>query len=290
MPSVDVPGCRIHYIVEGSGPPVLLLQGAGVIAEGWRPQLDGLRDRFRLVAVDNRGIGGSTMMSGPVSIDAMACDALAVAGALSLDSFHLAGHSVGGLIAQQIALAAPRRVRSLALLCTFARGRQALRPTPSLLLAMLRTRAGTRAMRRRAFLGLVMPPASLRTQDCRALAERLATLFGHDLADQPPIVMQQLRAAARYDAASRLCGLDGIPALVVSASGDRVAPPGFGRELAGCLPNARYVEIEDAAHGVTIQRPELVNRILARHFAEAEAAVSGGGPIYATCSAEPCAG
>ena len=119
MPTIESAGARLHYDRAGSGPPLLLVQGVGVIGRGWQPQVDGLRDRFTVITFDNRGIGASTAGTGPLSIEVMARDALAITDAEGLTRFHLAGHSMGGVIAQQIALAAPERVISLALLCTF---------------------------------------------------------------------------------------------------------------------------------------------------------------------------
>jgi len=260
---------RIHYERSGIGPPVLLIQGAGVIGEGWRPQIDGLRDRFSLVSFDNRGIGASTFTSSSLTIEAMAADALAIADAEGLERFHLAGHSMGGLIAQQLALQAPRRVISLALLCTFLRGAEAARMTPSMILMGLRTQLGTRAMRRRAFTRLVMPDDYLSAVDRSRLEQDLAGLFGRDLADQPAIVMKQLRAMARFDASARLNALASIPTLVVTATHDRIARPEYGRRLAAAIPGARYVEIEEAGHGVTIQCADRINDLLAVHFLEA---------------------
>ena len=117
-------GAEIHYTADGSGPAVLLVQGVGAIGRAWRPQIDALKASYTVIAFDNRGIGESTGGDGPLSIEAMAADALAVADASGASSFHLVGHSMGGIIAQQIAFAAPDRVRSLSLLCTFARGAQ----------------------------------------------------------------------------------------------------------------------------------------------------------------------
>jgi pimeloyl-ACP methyl ester carboxylesterase len=117
---------------------VLLVPGVGVVGEGWRPQLDGLADRYALVAFDNRGIGGSAILDGVLSIEAMAADALALADHAGFERFHLAGHSMGGLVAQHVALEAPQRVHSLALLCSLSRGGQGVRLTPGMLLAALR--------------------------------------------------------------------------------------------------------------------------------------------------------
>src|SRR5215211_6818072 len=125
MKRLEVGGARLQYLREGSGPPVVLVQGVGLIGEGWRPQIDGLRDRYAVAAPDNRGIGGSTTGPAPLTIEAMAEDVLAIANAEGFERFHLAGHSLGGLIAQAVALQSPARVYSLALLCTFCRGREA---------------------------------------------------------------------------------------------------------------------------------------------------------------------
>jgi pimeloyl-ACP methyl ester carboxylesterase len=135
-----------------------------------------------------------------------------------------------------------------------------------------RTRIGTRRMRRRAFLRLVLSPESANATDPDALAEQLAPLFGHDLADQPPVVDHQLKAMRAYDATSRLGELAGVPTLVVNAEHDPIAPPRSGRKLAGGIPGARYVEISGASHGVPIQFPERINSLLLDHLSVTELA------------------
>jgi pimeloyl-ACP methyl ester carboxylesterase len=205
-----------------------------------------------MISFDNRGVGASVNRDGRLTIEDMATDALAVVDALGVDRFHVAGHSMGGVIAQAVALRAPTRIKSLALLCTFAKGKDGSKVTLPMIITGLRTRIGTRAMRRSAFLELVMPAAALETMDRAELADRLAALFGHDLADQPPIVMPQIRAMARYDAGSRLSELASIPTLVLSGAHDRIAPPASGRALAGI--RSTYVEIADAGHGLPIHR------------------------------------
>ena len=271
-------GVRLRYTVTGDGAAVLFVQGVGVHGDGWWPQVDALCDRFTCLTFDNRGMGRSQPAGAPVRVEQMAEDALAIMDAEGIDRFHVVGHSMGGLIAQQVALGAPVRVKSLALLCTFARGTQGARPTPSMMMTALRTRIGTRRMRRNAFLSLVMPRAVLKTVDRDVLAEQLRPLFGHDLGDQPPIVMKQVRAMGRYDASEKLWQLARIPTLVISAKQDRIALPTYGFELASAIPGARFLEIEGAGHGVTIQRAAEINELLDRHFNAAELA---GRPLAA---------
>jgi 3-oxoadipate enol-lactonase len=266
MSLLQRPGAGISYQRRGHGPAVLLIQGVGVVGEGWRPQVQELSDCYDLVSFDNRGIGASEMQDPVLSIETMAADALAIMDAERVERFHVVGHSMGGLIAQELALTHPSRVKSLALLCTFHHGREGARMTPDILVAGLKTRIGTRRMRRLAFLDLVMPGAASQDGDRDRLARSLEPLFGRDLADQPPIVIRQLRAMGRYDAGPRLAALGGIRTLVVSAVFDRIALPVFGRALAAAIPNARVVEIPDAGHGVTIQRSGRINALLAEHF------------------------
>ncbi|MEO6213920.1 MAG: alpha/beta fold hydrolase [Vicinamibacterales bacterium] len=266
MAFVETGSSRIHYSQTGSGPAVILVQGVGVIGNGWRPQVDALRDRYSLITIDNRGIGGSGPADAPLTIEDMAADVLAVADAAQAARFHLVGHSMGGMIAQQIALTARARVQSLALLCTFLKGRQGTMVAPSMLLTAVRSRVGTPAMRRRAFVELVMPRAYLSTVNRDALCSSLALLFGRDLSDSPPIVMRQLRAMGTFDASHQLSSLAGLPTLVVSAAQDCIARPAYGQALAAAIPGARYREFADAGHAVTIQQAEEISTLLAEHF------------------------
>lgn len=275
MPFVPAPGAQIHYEVSGAGPPVLLIQGIGVIGEGWRPQILGLGDRYRLLSLDNRGIGQSTLTAGaksPLTIAAMAADALAVLDATGSESAHVVGHSMGGVIAQQVALLARSRVRSLSLLCTFAKGKDAVRMTPAVILRGLRMMVGTRRMRRQAFVEMVMPAAVRARVGRDQLAAELGLLFGRDLAEPPPILFRQVQAMGHSDLTARLGELGGIPTLVMSAAEDRVAFPRYGRALAAAIPGARYVELAAAGHGATIQCPAEVSELLAQHFAAVESA------------------
>lgn len=263
---IQTAGARLTYTKHGTGPAVLLIQGVGLIGAGWMPQVKGLSDRFTLITFDNRGIGESQITNGELSIEAMAADALAIMDAEKIERFHVAGHSMGGVIAQQVALLAPERLLSLGLLCTFARGKQATQMTPQLFWLGLRSRIGSRAARRNAFLEIIMPRAALERVDRQRFAEELAPLFGHDLAEQPPIVMKQLRALAKYDSSPQLQKLGSIPTLVISAAEDIIARPIYGRELATSIPGARYFEIPAAGHGVPIQLSAEVNAALAQHF------------------------
>jgi pimeloyl-ACP methyl ester carboxylesterase len=269
--SVEFEDCRFGYDVVGEGVPVVLIQGVGVSGSGWVPQVQELSSRFQCLTFDNRGLGRSQPLGRDLSVGQMARDALHLASHVGWRSAHVVGHSLGGPVAMQMAFDAPERVRSLSLLCTVGRGRDATRLSARMLKLGLLSRLGPRRSRRRAFLRIVMPDSALLGRDPDARAEELAPLFGHDLADQPPVAMKQLRALRAFDATAALQRLEAIPTLVVSAEHDPIAPPQFGRALAAAIPGARYEEIIDASHGVTIHRSGQVNALLREHVDAAEA-------------------
>ena len=259
-------GCRFSYQLDGSGPPVVLIQGVGVHGAGWTPQVEALRDSFECLMFDNRGMAQSQPRGVPITVEQMAEDTAALMDHLGWESAHMVGHSLGGLVALHLALTVPTRARSLSLLCTCARGRDATRLSWRMLWLGLRSRIGSRRMRRRAFLQIVMPPQELAGADPDVMAARLEPLFGHDIADQPPVAMTQLAALRAYDATPRLHEIAGIPTLVVSAAHDLIAPPRSGRALAQGIAGARYVEFGAASHGVPIQRAGDVNEVLLEHL------------------------
>lgn len=276
--TIEHRGCKLCYCVTGSGPPVLMIQGAGMHGDGWLPQIDGLADQFLCLRFDNRGMGKSQPFGAPITIEQMAEDAAVIMDAVGWPSAHVVGHSMGGLIAQHLAISQPARVRSLALLCTFARGTEATSLRPEIFWLGLRTYIGSRRMRRRAFLRMVFPRDYLRNVDCDAIAEQMASLFGHDLAEHPQVMKHQLAAISRYDATPHLPKLPSIPTMVVSARHDPIARPCAGKAIAAGISDARYVELNEASHGAPIQFAQRINELLRGHWIAAEArpkAVSG---------------
>jgi aminoacrylate hydrolase len=270
MPLLQTHNAQISYSKTGSGPAVLMIQGVGVIGEGWRPQVDGLASHFTVITFDNRGIGRSVMDGERLTIEAMTADAVAIMDAEGIDRFHLIGHSMGGLIAQEIAVTHRHRVKSLSLLCTFANGKDATALSWRMLILGLRSRLGTRTMRRNGMLRMIMPPDYLRSADRIALAQQLEQLFGRDLADQPAIVMMQLRAMSAHSAAARLPDLSRVPTLVASAAHDPIAPPRLGRAIAAAIAGACFVEFANTSHALPIQCAGEVNTLLIEHLAAAE--------------------
>ncbi|VTR91597.1 alpha beta hydrolase fold protein : Alpha/beta hydrolase fold protein OS=Chondromyces apiculatus DSM 436 GN=CAP_1545 PE=4 SV=1: Abhydrolase_6 [Gemmata massiliana] len=259
-------GCKIAYRVRGSGPPALFIQGVNTHGDGWNPQVNDLAGRYACLTFDNRGTGGSDRGSEPITVEQMAADAAAVMRAVGWESAHVVGHSLGGPVGLQLALTARKRVRSLALLCSFADGKGVGPLSWRLIWAGMRMRFGTKGMKRRAFLDLVVPPGT--KGDRNALAAELAPLFGHDLAEPLLVLKDQMKAMWAFDVNGRLGELAGLRTLVANAEFDPIAPPKLGRGVAAGIPGARYVNLDGASHGVILTDPKRVNALLVEHFGE----------------------
>jgi pimeloyl-ACP methyl ester carboxylesterase len=253
----------LYYEVSGTGDPVLFIQGVGVVGRGWSPQAKELSKKFQVITFDNRGIGQSVNRSRDLTIESMVTDTVALLDHLNLKSAHIVGHSMGGTIAQEFALQHPRRVKSLSLLCTFSQGRQAMQLNARIFWLGLGTRLGTKKMKRKAFLEILYSKKFLDGVNAfDELAEQTGSIVGRDLADSPPIIMRQLKALSRHDSSEKLSKLAGIRTIVVSGKEDPIAQPKFGQDLARRIPNAKYIELENASHGIVLERPNEVNNIL----------------------------
>jgi len=266
MARLDTKDAKLAYDDSGRGAEVLFLQGVGIERRAWSPQIRELEADYRCVASDHRGIGGSEGDLGSLSVDQMARDALALLDALGVEKAHVVGHSLGGVVAQRLALIAPERMRSLALLCTFSGGRDLARPSMKLVWLGALSRVGTRAMRRKAFARLVMPDAIIEARGLDAIARELEDVFGRPLSAPPAIGDRQLSALRAHDERDRLGELAKIRTFVASGALDPIATAECGRALAAAIAGAVYRQWDDASHALPIQHAAGVNAALRAHF------------------------
>lgn len=260
MPHLALPtGVNLFYFEAGRGDPVLLLPGLTNDYTVFAPQLGRLSQCCRAIAPDFRGTGQTRDDGRPFTLADLADDMVALLDALDLPSAHVVGLSLGGAVAQVLALRRPERVKSLALLATWAR-------TTGHLAAVLaswqsaRQHQGTEAFRhtaipwvfsRRAFDAPGLIDAVVR----RAAAYRFAQT-AEDLA-------RQVEAARPHDVLDRLPDF-AVPTLVVAGSDDLLLPPASAREMASRIPQARYVEIPGGAHAFAGELPDPTNDLLVR--------------------------
>lgn len=254
MPVLDIDGRDLYYEVHGSGDPLLCIHGLSVDTLGWLLQVPAWSPHYQTVIFDNRDVGQSSAVEAPYGVADMAADALALADKLELDRFHLLGVSMGGAIAQELALAAPERIRSLTLCVTFG-GAGAWAQTQARLWSE-RVRSETREQRVEELMLLCF------SERFYEHPEQVAFLRTALLANPHPqsaeSFVRQLEATARHEARERLRTLD-LPVHVIGAEHDVLLPVWKSRELAELIPGARLTVIDGAPHGLNIERAEEFN-------------------------------
>ncbi len=257
MPTVRVGEIEMFYQDVGDGEPLVLIMGFGGDTTAWAFQMADFSARYRVIAFDNRGVGQSDAPDHPYTMRMMADDALGLMDALGVESAHVIGVSMGGMVAQELVLARPDRVRSLHLGCTFAR-------PDTYMLALnaawreMRIGLGRESTLRTLGLWLFSPTTyAERPEFIEALLQSsLANPYQQTLAG----FLRQGEAVAAHDALDRLSAIR-CPTLVSVAEDDILVPPRFAREIAARIPNAEVRLLPGAGHGYFLERPDLFNAV-----------------------------
>jgi 3-oxoadipate enol-lactonase len=250
-------GTGLHFDVIGvpGREPVLMIQGLGADKTGWVLQRVPFAPHLRTIALDNRGAGRSDKPFGPYRLEDMADDAVAVLDAAGFESAHVVGASMGGAVAQLVAIRHPERVRSLVLACTACRHHDWRRELLAEWAAIAHER-GMAELSRRAMRWLVGP------RSLRRFWPALGALGPLALRVPPYAFAAQVRAILDTDDELRyaLPALD-VPTLVVVGNQDILTPRGDSEELAELIPGAELAVISGAAHGLMIEHATTFNRI-----------------------------
>jgi 3-oxoadipate enol-lactonase len=259
MPTAKVGDINICYEVTGEGEPLLLIMGYGANSRWWYPQITSFSQEYRVIAFDNRGTGQSDKPDIPYTIEMMAEDAAGLLEAIGIDTAHVYGISMGGMIAQEFALRYPGKVTSLILGCTMPGGRNMVMPDQEASTVLF-------DMERRQRLTL--------EEQAREL---LPFLFSQEFIDKNPDIIDALianmleyptpphgykrqgEAVMGFNAYDRLPDIK-ASTLVIAGAADRLIPVENSRILASRIPGAELVIFEDMGHGFTGEAPEEANK------------------------------
>jgi pimeloyl-ACP methyl ester carboxylesterase len=255
----------------GEGPDVLLLGGLGDTVEAWQFQLDGLADRYRLTAFDNRGAGRTATPDETLSVEVMADDAAAVLRALEIPNAHVAGFSMGSAIAQQIALRHPDLVRSLVLVSTFSRPDALFRAQLKFWRWLAEAAPSERAFFEAFFTWVYTPRAHADGSVREIIEDSLA--FPHQQSVEA--FQAQVDALLEHDAADRLAQIS-APTLVIAGEFDTILPPRFGSDVAALIPGAQFEVMEAQAHQPFQEVPDEWNARVDAFWREVEAGAQTG--------------
>lgn len=272
----------MYYEIHGEGEPLLLIEGLGYSTWMWFKQVPTFSREYRVIAFDNRGIGNTDKPDREYTIGMMADDAAALLKALGVDSANVLGVSMGGFIAQEMALRYPDMVKSLILVSTSFgtngvsnAGSNHLWGTlvglfdliPAILelsgkgsnpVPMFNSLGLTAEKRIRYGLSLAFTPEYLGTH-----TEEIDRIVGWRLENPQPFYAwkRQLIAGMEFDSSDRVHRIK-APTLVITGSQDRVIPPESSKALAERIPGSQFIEIEEAGHLPFIERAEEFNRLV----------------------------
>lgn len=263
MPYQPVNGIRLRYEIWGVGePPLVLLHGLGSSADDWFMQLGAFAPHFRCVAVDLRGHGLSDKPAAAYSVGLFAADVAALVRELGCAPAHVLGLSLGGMVAQQLAIAAPELVRSLVLLNTLPGLWPPVRATVRLAARRLSVPWRRRSMAEQA--ARVAEDLFPRPEHAALRAQARARLA----ANNPAAYQRAVRAIVRFRPGPALRRIT-CPVLIVAGEMDRVAPAAYQARLRRALPHARFVSIPAGGHACHIESPEPVNAAVLDFLCEA---------------------
>jgi pimeloyl-ACP methyl ester carboxylesterase len=262
MPKVQVGDLELNYERAGSGEPLLLIQGMSANHMAWGPSFRALlEERFETIVFDNRGMGLSTRVSEQFSIAEMAADTVGLLDALELESAHVMGISMGGMIAQELALAHPERLGSLTIGCSYCGGEGSALMDPADFQGLVEAMgSGDQDRVFEAMYELNLSPGF------RAEASRYHdfTRMAAALPAPRETIGLQLQAIVAHDTAERLPGLE-IPTLVIHGTADRVLPVVNGRLIASLVPGSQLEVYDEVGHMFWWEQPERTAGLVRAH-------------------------
>jgi 3-oxoadipate enol-lactonase len=267
VPVAEVNGQRLYWREHGEGDPLLCVMGLGADHIAWNLQVGPWSERHRTIVFDNRDVGRSSRAEAGYGLSDLVDDTLGLVDAIGLERFHLLGMSMGGAVAQHLALRAPERIRTLTLVCTYAGASRNYQE--SRVRVWERDLAGRSARERYEALMLLTYSEAFYDQD-GAVEWLLDMAMKHPNPQEPEAFTRQARAVAEHDLRDRIAELD-MPVHVIGAEHDILVPAWKSRELAGLIPGAELTVIEDSGHALNVERADELNRAVLDFIARANA-------------------
>jgi pimeloyl-ACP methyl ester carboxylesterase len=255
-------GIRFHYEIVGDGDPVLLINGLSAPSVNWLLQTRALAPRFRVVTFDNRGVGETDMPAEPVySTAQMADDAAALVRHLDIPRTHVVGASMGGTIAQELALRHPRLVRSLVIACSWAAADARFLHAIESWMALASRVPLEERYRHVLYPWLFSPEFFARTENVETAFQRA---MGYPHQTKAEAIERQGRGVLAWNGTRvKALGKIRVPTLVMVGRDDILTPPAFSRALVRAIPGARLALLP-GGHGFFLEQAEAFNRTLIR--------------------------
>ena len=264
MKSEYVNGIEICYSTYGSGETLILVGGFGMTMPFWNLQVQALRDHFEVLVFDNRGSGKSTIPPQPFTIADMASDTISLMDRLNLESAHVFGVSMGGMISQILCLDYPDRINKVVLGCTSHGGPNALHPDQAAMSAL--TQAASPDLTPEE-VARILVPCLFSERFVHENPKRIEAFIRLSVENCLPVegAAGQMGALNSFNTEERLEDIR-MPVLVLTGNKDRMIPPENSRLLFEKIPGAKLKKIQGAGHNFFYEKFEELNRILKDFF------------------------
>jgi len=261
MPTINTNGINIAYESVGDGPPLLFITGLGYGGWFWHKQVPELSRHYRVITFDNRGSGGTDKPDGPYSTAMLAQDAAGLLDALGISGAYVVGHSLGGFIAEELALARPELVSRLVLASTTFGGLNAV-PVTQEALAVMMDRSGDPVDLVRRGVAIAAAPGFPEVHP--AVVDELV---GYRLTGPVPAAQYQaqMMAGATHNAEERVGGIT-CPTLVLFGEHDKVVPPANAALLTAKITGSQSVILPNTGHIFPLEDPAATNAALHDFF------------------------
>lgn len=279
MPTTSVRDVELYYEEHGSGDPLLCIMGFATDSTGWLMQTPAFAERYRTVVFDNRGVGRSSKPTGAYTIHEMADDAVALLDHLQIERAHVLGVSMGGMIAQELVLRHPDRVRGLVLACTFPEPDAETEEQRKVIFTQMggsitdggEMKIDFTALNPMTFfqhlLPLVFNPSFIQTELPKLMQMFAGALqYGFSI----EAILGQMQAIMAHKSTDRLAGIKS-PTMVITGDADRLISPANSDVLAKSIPGAKLVTVPGGSHAFNIEMPDLFNRAVLDFLATARA-------------------
>lgn len=252
-------GVTLNYEISGEGDPLLLVMGTSGAIGLWGELVPRLSEQYRVIAFDNRGLGGSERGEGAISVASMAEDASALLEALDVPRAHVMGWSLGSAVVQELALAHPEQVASAIMYATWGRCDGFQRSVITALRLPYAVRDMDAAL---TAAGIAFSPQALDSPDLEQMMAAMLPAFPQN-EEQMQVTVEQWDADLAHDTLDRLGGIT-APTVVIVGEQDLLTPTWQSKAVADAVPGARYelVTGPGSSHGLHLERPDDVVRLV----------------------------
>lgn len=262
MPKIHVNEIDLFYNVQGTGEPLILIAGFDCDSSYWSAVVPALIKKYQVIRLDNRGVGKSSAPDSPYTIKQMADDTAALLNYFGITQAHVAGHSMGGQIAQELTLAHPEKVKSLILLSSWAKGDAKFNSIIEMFGDL------SNKLEARIYQKSLLPWMYTKDFYIDERINDIATIIDYYPFLPPPhAIYHQSRAILHNDTSDRISNIS-CPTLVVVGKEDILTPVAFSKQLADNIANAELLVIESSGHGFLVESPDAVAKVMLQFLAK----------------------